>query len=218
VTRFLSAPGDRVLGIDEHAESVEFARRKFGSGGLDFEVRRAEDLSGVPGRFDAVVLADVLEHLDEPERMLDLSARLLRNGGAVLVSVPNGRGPFEVESWLNRLPGVGRASLKLLDYFVAFLNRFVFPGAWTRVVRPLAEMPYNVHSVHVQFFSKRRIVEMARRSGLELKGCANLSWLCGPYTNSLLAPSRAFCQWNTRVAEGLPAALVSAWFFEFRKP
>jgi methionine biosynthesis protein MetW len=41
------------------------------------------------GEFDVVVLADVLEHLPEPDAMLRLAIRALRPGGIVLLSVPN---------------------------------------------------------------------------------------------------------------------------------
>ncbi len=40
-------------------------------------------------RYDAVVCADVLEHLRDPGRILEQARQLLKPGGALLVSVPN---------------------------------------------------------------------------------------------------------------------------------
>lgn len=42
-----------------------------------------------PMGYDAIVCADVLEHLAAPERVLDACRRLLRPDGALLVSIPN---------------------------------------------------------------------------------------------------------------------------------
>jgi 2-polyprenyl-3-methyl-5-hydroxy-6-metoxy-1,4-benzoquinol methylase len=44
----------------------------------------------LPGeRYDAIVFADVLEHLHEPHRVLERARALLADGGAVVSSVPN---------------------------------------------------------------------------------------------------------------------------------
>jgi 2-polyprenyl-3-methyl-5-hydroxy-6-metoxy-1,4-benzoquinol methylase len=45
----------------------------------------------VEGRFDVVVLADVLEHLLDPKSLLDAVQHLLSPGGVVIVSLPNVR-------------------------------------------------------------------------------------------------------------------------------
>lgn len=39
--------------------------------------------------FDAIIFADVLEHLTAPEQVLEQAAALLRDGGAVYASIPN---------------------------------------------------------------------------------------------------------------------------------
>ncbi|HKC13111.1 MAG TPA: methyltransferase domain-containing protein [Vicinamibacteria bacterium] len=214
LTRFLGTGGDRVLGIDTHGPSIEYATRNFGTASLEFRQQAAESLLGEGRSFDAILFADVLEHLGEPAPVLEAGARLLRPDGRVLVSVPNGYGPFEIESWLSRLPLLGRASLWAVDHLVALLNRFVFPGAWTEVVTP-GDLPYNEDSGHVQFYTRSRLLALARRAGLDVVGATGLSWLSGPYTNYLFAPVRRFCDLNARLADLLPPFMLSAWFFEF---
>jgi SAM-dependent methyltransferase len=216
LTRFLSAPGDVVLGIDTHAPSVEHAQRHFGRPGLEFRVAELNAVGGEPARFDAVVFADVLEHVDDPGRLLVQGRGLLRGDGRVLVTVPNGHGPFEIESRLSRLPGFGGASLWAVDRLVAVLNRYVFPQAWNEVVVP-TDLPYNAESGHIQFFTLAALQRAAGQARLVPVRKAGLSWLSGPYTNYLFAPSRLFCAVNTRLADVLPFWMLSAWFFELAR-
>jgi SAM-dependent methyltransferase len=214
LTRFLACPGDTVVGIDRHEPSIAYARSHFGAPGMEFHASNLEWLVAEGRRFDAVVLADVLEHVPDPQHLLTSAVQLVREGGRVLVTVPNGFGPFEIESWLSRLPVFGPASLWAVDHFVAVLNRFVFKDAWTAVVSP-SDVPYNAECGHVQFFTPGALLRMAAGAGIRSGKPTGLSWLSGPYTNFLFAPSRPFCAFNTWIAERLPLWLVSGWFFEF---
>ena len=214
LTRFLAARGDRVLGIDTHAPSIEYAKRQFGMAGLAFRQVDCEAMLAEAQRFDTIVCADVLEHLPHPEAALSCVERLLRPGGRLVVTIPNGFGPFELESWLSRMPVFGTASLWVVDHVTAVLNRFVLRGAWTAVVTP-PDLPYNAECGHVQFFTRGALLRMAARCGLTMLRQTGVSWLSGPYTNYLFAPSRLFCQVNARAGEWLPSWMLSAWFFEF---
>jgi 2-polyprenyl-6-hydroxyphenyl methylase / 3-demethylubiquinone-9 3-methyltransferase len=46
------------------------------------------------GAFDAVVMSEVLEHLENPVEALSEAARVLQPGGALLATVPNANYPF----------------------------------------------------------------------------------------------------------------------------
>src|SRR5262249_16605180 len=74
----------------------------------------AEPLEAQPweGRFDAVVASEVLEHIGDPAAFLGLLGRCLRRNGLLILTVPNGYGPFEIDSHLyealRRVPGFWR--------------------------------------------------------------------------------------------------------------
>lgn len=75
-----------VVGVEPDARRAELARSR------GVEVHRGyltRELIGEIGRFDLVLLADVLEHLPDPQAMLVLAREALKPGGAVIVSVPN---------------------------------------------------------------------------------------------------------------------------------
>jgi SAM-dependent methyltransferase len=74
------------VGIEFAPRALAYAREQYGLEVLDVPLEEAgfEDES-----FDAVGLLSVLEHTNEPRRMLGDVARVLRPGGAVYVVVPN---------------------------------------------------------------------------------------------------------------------------------
>ena len=55
---------------------------------LDYELDLNEPLPFECKSFDTILLTDVLEHVPEPRRVLEEIARLLRNGGKLLLGVP----------------------------------------------------------------------------------------------------------------------------------
>jgi methionine biosynthesis protein MetW len=89
VGRLLQETGNRVSGLDRDEEAAEKARAD-----LERVVVADLDTSSLldhfeAASFDVVVLADVLEHLREPERALREATELLREGGRLVLSVPN---------------------------------------------------------------------------------------------------------------------------------
>src|SRR5262249_43419472 len=118
VTRFLGGAADQVLGIDLFAPNIAYAQRHFARAGLRFECRTAGSLAESAETFDVIVLADILEPLSEPLSVLRECRRLLAPDGVLLVTVPNGHGPYELESALARVRGLGPALLKGTDRLV----------------------------------------------------------------------------------------------------
>jgi SAM-dependent methyltransferase len=85
--RLLKARGHHVTGIELVPEAAERARMW-----LDRVEVVDIETEGFPfpaGSFDAVIFADVLEHLIDPWRLLREASALLSPSGCVIVSVPN---------------------------------------------------------------------------------------------------------------------------------
>ena len=94
LVRLLAADGFDAHGVDVSPEQVEIAR----SAGLDrVELGDFHDrLRGSPGRWDAVVATDVLEHLsrDEVVAAFDSVRAALGPGGVFVARVPNAVSPM----------------------------------------------------------------------------------------------------------------------------
>src|SRR5882724_11764719 len=83
----LATRGWRVHGAEAEPALVEAARAR----GVE---ARAVDLDRAPlpwpaGAFDAVVAAEVIEHVVDTDHLLAEAARVLRPGGALVVTTPN---------------------------------------------------------------------------------------------------------------------------------
>ncbi|MDL4820246.1 class I SAM-dependent methyltransferase [Actinomadura opuntiae] len=83
-TRVLAAHGWRALAADLSPEAVAIARSR----GLSAVRADARELPLPSGAFGVVTALDLLEHVDDDERVVREIARVLRPGGTALISVP----------------------------------------------------------------------------------------------------------------------------------
>lgn len=89
LTRKLHAQGNRVVGLDVQAEPAEVsAFQAYIRADLAQGLRQAWEQLG-ERKFDTVLLADVLEHLPEPEQLLRDCRQVLKANGRIVVSLPN---------------------------------------------------------------------------------------------------------------------------------
>lgn len=81
----MQAAGWMVTGIEPDETARHIARNKFG-----LELKPADVLSNMePGRFDAVTMWHVLEHVHDLHGYLDHCHRIIKPGGKLVIAVPN---------------------------------------------------------------------------------------------------------------------------------
>lgn len=81
----LAQDGFVVKGVDLAAGAIEAARARIPDGqALTFEVGDAYATGEPDGRYDAVLLLDMLEHVDRPGVVIQEAARVVRPGGLVV--------------------------------------------------------------------------------------------------------------------------------------
>jgi len=84
-----------VFGVDIDEEAISVARQR---GIVAENLDLSEDkLPFLDGFFDLAISFEVIEHLTNPDNMLEEVHRVLRKGGMFLISTPN------LASWFNRL-------------------------------------------------------------------------------------------------------------------
>ena len=84
----LSRAGYRVTAVEPDATEAANARRQLNGRGTVHECV-IEDLPGADTDYDGAVLSHVLEHLADPQAVLRATRERLRDGGALVVFVPN---------------------------------------------------------------------------------------------------------------------------------
>jgi SAM-dependent methyltransferase len=193
-------PRVRFVGIDADPASIEYARRAGAPGNLEYG--GVDLLAGTRGA-GLVIASEVVEHVEDPEAFLiDLRTRLAP-GGAMIVTLPNGRGPFEIASLLESLLRVSG----VLDLLRRAKRALVGGGA-----APAAGRPTLASSPHINFFSWTQINALFARAGLAVRRFQPWLFCCGFGFDFVLRSARWSC-WNTRVADRLPAPAISAWMF-----
>ena len=63
---------------------------------LSFKVSNARAIHSVGELFGALICSEVLEHLDDPESVVSKAYSVLKLGGVLIATVPNGYGPWEL--------------------------------------------------------------------------------------------------------------------------
>lgn len=79
-----------LTGVDPSADGIRFSREMFDRHKFKgtFNVSEGYRFDYPDGKFDIVVLADVIEHLQQPELMLQEIQRLLKPGGHAVITTP----------------------------------------------------------------------------------------------------------------------------------
>jgi SAM-dependent methyltransferase len=86
--RAASRSGWEVVGTEVAAAAVDALRGQ----GLDVRLGQLEALDLEPASFDVVSAVEVLEHIADPRGLIATAAALIRPGGALYLTTPNGRG------------------------------------------------------------------------------------------------------------------------------
>jgi SAM-dependent methyltransferase len=85
-TDVLASKAARVTGVDANPEAYEHARLKYSRPGVRFVRDLVESYAE---QCDAVVFLQTIEHVQNPQEILDHLKRMLRPGGTAYVSTPN---------------------------------------------------------------------------------------------------------------------------------
>lgn len=220
VTLPLAAAGYHMTGVDVDEESITYAerrRRALGLATVRF-IRASLDayLATTADTFDAVICSEILEHLEHPEQTLAAVRTVLKRDGLLLVTIPNGVGPFEVETLVWQL----LVKLGIVPTLLAVRRRLGLhaPSSSPEEVATLA-----LDSPHRQFYTFREVVRLVTGAGFELLAVRNRTVVCGPFTDGLqrglhrVGLGEAFLRWNNELADRMPRALVSDWMIAARK-
>ena len=84
----LATRGIKATGVNLYQPSIDVARERAKKNKLDCEFI-CDDLFNIKGKYDAVVLMEVLEHLPDPKKAINHCMSLLNKGGSFYLSTPS---------------------------------------------------------------------------------------------------------------------------------
>lgn len=191
--------GVEFVGIDSDEASIEYAAGANPHGNVRYVV---ESETGGLGTFDLVIASEVIEHVEDPGAFLEILRGRLNANGRIVLTLPNGWGPFELASLIETV-------LHLTGIYGVLhsLKR------WLRGAPPLVGTADTLAvSPHINFFSYGMIRGLLEAHGLHLLQYRPRTLLCGFGFDQLLQSERAL-SWNARAADRVPPWMVSAWMF-----
>ena len=199
----LAERGYDVTGIDLHEPSIAQAVADNTLPNARFICRSAEEFIAVQS-FDVVVLSDILEHVGDPRRLLGMAARLLNPGGIVLICIPNGFGPAEIERRMLERTGADRVLLRIRGT----VNR----------LRGRERVAYNNDSGHIQRFRRTDIERLIADAGLRIEDCRKGALFGGAVSYPIGNLLPGLVRVSLALADRLPFACVSTWYFRCTAP
>jgi SAM-dependent methyltransferase len=96
LTAVLRRGGLEAWGLEMSADAVRAAQAAFGPWYIQGSVEHG--LSQLRGSFDLVLMIELIEHVDDPARLIEQAFSLVRPGGRLLVTTPN-KSYFPSETW-----------------------------------------------------------------------------------------------------------------------
>lgn len=192
-------PETSFVGIDSDPASIAYAKRENPADNAQYFV---EATFGDTESFDLVIASEVIEHVEDPDAFLNLLRGFLAPDGKLVLTLPNGLGPFELVSFAEtvmHLTGIYR----VLRAFKRMLR--------SGVVSPVASDTLAI-SPHINFFSYQQICSLIYGGGFRILAYRPRTFLCGFGFDYLIKSQRAVA-WNATVADKLPPQLSSAWMF-----
>lgn len=207
ISRSLGRKGFNVLGIDVSDKAIEKAKSLNDLSNVRFQLMSAEQLAVSNEKYHAVVCSEVLEHLNEPHKLLNVLYQSLRNEGVLIVTVPNGKGPREV--FITKPVQSLREKNNWLWKFVQWLKNLFGYGGTT--VQSSAD-----DLTHIQFFTKKSLEQLASYTSFKIVRFGKTNFVEDVFPFSLFTKRIKFLQkLDCAIAERLPYTLnggfVTVW-------
>ncbi|MBI1182695.1 methyltransferase domain-containing protein [bacterium] len=209
ISLFLGEKGYDVKGIDISPDAIEVAKKRNPYTNVSFEVRPAEQLRDNGERYKAIVCSEVLEHLDEPEKLVAVLHDILTDDGVLVVTVPNGYGPREV-LMTKPMQAIYRRGGTMKKMMMNTKSSLGYSG--TTVQSAAADL------THVQFFNRKALNELADKARFKIQKIQNANFVEAvfPYsflTNRIMALQKLDCA----VADALPVGFTSGFYTVWKK-
>jgi 2-polyprenyl-3-methyl-5-hydroxy-6-metoxy-1,4-benzoquinol methylase len=146
-------------------------------------------------RYDVIVASEVMEHVLDPDALLDNLVLHMAPGGLLIVTTPNGYGPWELSNYVR-------------PHHVA--------RRWNWIRRAIGKPPYiaGTGPDHCQHYTRRRLLAMFHRHGLDVHRFMNSDFILT--ISKSLRGNRVFGELDADFANLVPHWMASGWYVALR--
>src|SRR5574337_53331 len=207
ISRALGEKGFYVKGIDVSDKAIEKARSLNKLSNVKFDVVSAEQLIADGSRYHAIICSEVLEHLNDPAKLLNVLFKSLHEEGILIVTVPNGKGPREL---LVTRPVITLQKKNNWIWRLLQKTKTLFGYSGTTVQSDADDL------THIQFFTKSSLENLAAQNHFRIVRLGKTNFIEDVFPFSFFAKRiKVLQKWDCAIAEKLPYSLtggfVSIW-------
>lgn len=216
ITIPLAKAGYSINGFDLDKTSIEYGQRLLRRQGLEGTILSSKNLSELEKCPDVIIASEVLEHLNDRdlEQMLMIIRDKLKHGGLLLITVPNGYGWFELESFLWFKTGIGYLMEKL--HLVGIIWRIK-----ERVFGCHRGEPYPpstlADSPHVRRFTWSSLSALLSQYGFEVVSNMGSVMFAGPFSNLFFTSIEPIMRLNCKLGGWFPK-IAAGYYVACRLP
>jgi len=190
--------GYDVLAVDISEELIIMNSRKYFFPNLSFQILDLDAATiSLPKKFNVILLLDILEHLERPDRLIVRLAEYCQADAILIVSIPNGFGFSEIVSrfvrWLEKI-----IRIKFVNRFKKMTARF--------------SVQSDNYTPHLHYFKFKEFISLVEKNDFHLVACQNSTVF-----SSTLRWRGKLEQFDLKLADLLPKNLASGWYLIFKK-
>ena len=209
IARSVGKEGYQVYGIDISDKAINKARELTKLSNVKFDVISAEQLVVEGKKYHAIICSEVLEHLENPEKLLQVLSQSLKENGILIVTVPNGKGPREV---LVTKPTIAlqKKNNRLWKFILRLKKGLGYSG--TTIQSDAGDL------THIQFFTKKTLTNLAEKNHFDIIDFGKTNFMDDVFPFSFLTKKVMFLQkLDAAIAEILPSRLTGSFVSVWKK-
>ncbi len=202
ITLPLLKEGYNVFGIDLCSKSIEYGKELFVKEQISSERLICSDLKDVNLLPDVIILSEVLEHLNDNQfdSLMKLCFQKISKDGLILITVPNGWGFFELDSyiWFKLKLGKFLSWSKIENFLIIAKNKILKKNTIISIPSSLDTSP------HIQRFTYTKLPEKIKKYGFKIVEKRGGSLISGPLSNLLFTGFSTIMSINMFLGKKLP--------------
>ncbi len=196
ITLPMATLGSRIRALDIDEADVDELKNEAQKRGLDNLTVTVEDARRFEndGLYDVIIASEVFEHVPDSDLLAGVIGRHTKPGGLLIVTTPNGYGPWELSQRLNPWFHVRR---------------------WNWLRRRAGKQPYvwGAGRDHCHRFTRGHLLKLFAAHAFRLSGFARSDFMLTIFRP--LRRNRFLGGLDTRMADTLPYWMASGWYMTF---